>query len=107
MKRDGDWGLFVFAAAAVVIVAVFAFMLITSEGAPVRPEWVELDRATQGTVLVRPAAVDAILGPGEVVLDDSGGTRHNAHTQIVVGILRINIRGTAAQARAMLASGTR
>ena len=88
-------------------VTVFAFMLITTEKQYAPPEWVELDRAGQGTVLVRTAAVDAILGPGEVVLDDAGGTRHNAHTQVVVGPLRINIRGTAAQTRAMLLGGTR
>ena len=46
---------------------------------------VELDRASVGTVLVRPAAVDAILGPGEVLLDDGAGTRHNASTQVVIG----------------------
>ena len=64
---------------------------------PPTPDFVELDRASVGTVLVRPAAVDAILGPGEVLLDDGAGTRHNAHTQVVIGALRINVRGTAAQ----------
>ena len=62
-----------------------------------RPGFVELDRASVGTVLVRPAAVDAILGPGEVLLDDGAGTRHNASTQVVIGALRINVKGTAAQ----------
>ena len=66
------------------------------------PEWVELDRATVGTVFVRPESVTAILGAGEVALDDGAGTRHNAHTQLVVGVLRINVRGTAEQARAAL-----
>lgn len=94
-------------AACLAAIVVFAFLLITAEKQYVAPEWVELDRAEQGTVLVRRADVSAILGPGEVVLDDAGGTRHNAHTQIVVGILRINVRGTAAQVRAILASGTR
>ena len=80
-------------------VVVFVFVLSTTEKQYVRPEWVELDRATAGTVFVRPTAVTAILGPGEVALDDGAGVRHNAHTQVVVGILRINVQGTAAQVR--------
>ena len=73
-------------------------MTIAAMLLPLWPDdFVELDRASVGTVLVRPAAVDAILGPGEVLLDDGAGTRHNAHTQVVIGALRINVRGTAAQ----------
>ena len=66
-------------------------------------EWVELDRATVGTVFIRPADVGAILGPGEVALNDEGGTRTNIHTQVTMdGLLRINVRGTAAQVRELL-----
>ena len=69
-------------------------------------DFVELDRATVGTVFIRPADVGAILGPGEVALDDEGGTRHNRHTQVVMdGLLRINVRGTAAQVREQLGGG--
>ena len=102
MLKKIDWPLGLFALAGVVILVVFWFGIITTEKQYVRPEWVELDRATQGTVFVRPKAVDAILGPGEVALDDDRGVRHNTHTQVVVGILRINVRGTAAQVRAAL-----
>ena len=67
------------------------------------PEFIEIDRAAVGTVFIRPADVSAILGPGEVVLDDGAGTRHNAHAQVVVGgVLRINVAGTAAQVHEQL-----
>ena len=65
-------------------------------------KWVELDRATVGTVYIRTADVSAILGPGELELDDGAGTRHNANTQIVTGGLRINVRGTASEVHRLL-----
>ena len=65
--------------------------------------YVEFDRAERGTVLVRVSAVSAIIGPGEVVLDDDGGVRHNLFTQLVTnGELRINVGGTASQAHERL-----
>lgn len=89
MTRLTDW---VFLLAVALFVAAMALVLWPGDGG-----FVELDRASVGTVLVRPESVDAILGPGEVVLDDGGQVRHNAHTQVITGGLRINVRGTAAQ----------
>lgn len=93
---------FLYAIAAIIVASVL-FIALTIER---EPEWVELDRATIGTVFIRPSAVSAILGPGEILLDDGAGTRHNAHTQVVVGaVLRINVRGTAAQVHNILRNG--
>ena len=92
MTRVTDW---VFVLAVALFVAAIAVVWLWPCGCG--GEFVELDRAGVGTVLVRPGSVDAILGPGEVLLDDGAGTRHNASTQVVVGALRINVSGTAAQ----------
>ena len=89
MREWVRWVLFAGAMTAIVLSIFFID--------PVRTEWVELDRATVGTVYIRTADVSAILGPGELELDDSGGVRHNVNTQVVVGALRINVRGTADQ----------
>ena len=98
-----DWWIPLFCVAGLIAFAGLVAAIATTDTRPhVHPEWVELDRATVGTVFVRPEYVTAILGAGEVALDDGAGTRHNAHTQLVVGVLRINVRGTAEQARAAL-----
>ena len=98
-----DWWIPLFCVAGLIAFAGLVAAIATTDTRPhVHPEWVELDRATVGTVFVRPESVTAILGAGEVALDDGAGTRHNAHTQLVVGVLRINVRGTAEQARAAL-----
>ena len=98
-----DWWIPLFCVAGVIAFAGLVAAIATTDTRPhVHPEWVELDRATKGTVLVRPEAVTAILGPGEVVLDDGAGTRHNANTQIVTGGLRINVRGTASEVHRLL-----
>ena len=89
---------------SLVVVAVSLVVLLWAW--PMPAEWVELDRATVGTVYIRTADVSAILGPGELELDDDGGVRHNAHTQIVTGGLRINVRGTAAQVHEAVIGGS-
>ena len=102
MLKKSDWFYVWPLLTAVIFGGGFVLLLATAEKQYAAPEWVELDRATVGTVFVRPESVTAILGPGEVALDDGAGTRHNVHTQVVVGVLRINVRGTAEQARAAL-----